>query len=145
MAPLFVGVEGRLGKAAGGLAGTLAGEELDEPVDCEAQPEIDDEAEVEPVGGVAGGDGQVGHEDKQVKQVADDDGGELLEEAGEHSCWRREAGEELRERSRQPSAAGGRIQFGDSWRSSPMESVSRRRLWLGKRRPRRRASWRRLR
>jgi tRNA nucleotidyltransferase (CCA-adding enzyme) len=60
-------------------------DEFDEAVDYETDPEIDEQAPIEMVGSVARGWWQVGDEDEEIEQVADEDGGELLEEAGEHS------------------------------------------------------------
>ena len=60
-------------------------DEFDEAVDYETDPEIDEQAPIEMVGSVARGWWQVGDEDEEIEQVADEDGGELLEEAAEHS------------------------------------------------------------
>ena len=65
-----------------------AEDELDEAVEDEADPAVDEQAPVEAIGLVARGWRQVRHEDEEVEQAAEEDCGELFEEAGEHgvSC-----------------------------------------------------------
>ena len=65
--------------------GSAAEDELYEAVDHEADPEVDEQSPVEMVGSVARRNGKMRHENEEVKQVADENGGELLEEAAEHS------------------------------------------------------------
>ena len=60
-----------------------AEDEFDQAVNHEADPSVDEDSEVETKWFVAGGCGQVGHEDEEVQEAADDDGGELFDEAAE--------------------------------------------------------------
>jgi hypothetical protein len=60
-----------------------AEDKFDEAVNDEADPGIDEQTPVETEGLVAGGLGQVGHQNEEVEEAAEDDGGELLEEAEE--------------------------------------------------------------
>ena len=87
--------------------GSTAECELDQTVDDEADPEINEQSPVEMVGSVARGIGEMRHEDEKVKQVADEDGGELLEQAGEHSL--RDSVEEVASREQAPLAEGRNI------------------------------------
>src|SRR5664279_133313 len=87
--------------------GSTAECELDQTVDDEVDPEINEQSLVEMVGSVARGIGEMRHEDEKVKQVADEDGGELLEQAGEHSL--RGSVEEVASREQAPLAEGRNI------------------------------------
>jgi len=62
-----------------------AEDEFDETVEGEAHPGIDEQAPVEVVRFVTRGRWEVRHEDEEIEQAAEDDGGGLLEEAGAHS------------------------------------------------------------
>jgi len=59
-------------------------DEFDEAVEDEADPGVDQQAPVEVEGLVAGGRGQVRHEDEEVEQAAEEDGGELFENSASH-------------------------------------------------------------
>ena len=58
--------------------------EFDEAVDDQAEPGEDQQAPVEAEGLVLGRKGKMRHEDEEVEEAAEDDGGELFEEAREH-------------------------------------------------------------
>lgn len=61
-----------------------AQQQLDEAVDHEADPEIDQQSPVELVGSMPRGRGKVRYEDEKVKEVANEDSSELLEDAAGH-------------------------------------------------------------
>jgi hypothetical protein len=61
-----------------------AKKKFDETVEDEADPGVDEKAQVELVRLVSRGCGQMWHEDKEIEQASEGDGGELLEQAGEH-------------------------------------------------------------
>lgn len=61
-----------------------AEDNFDEAVDDEADPCVDEDSEIQAERFVTGGGGQVWYENEKVEKAAEDDGGELLEEAGEH-------------------------------------------------------------
>ena len=57
--------------------------EFDEAVEDEADPSIDEKSPIKTKGFVARGRRKMRHKDEEVEQAAEDDGGELFEEAGE--------------------------------------------------------------
>ena len=58
--------------------------EFEEAVEDEADPSEDEQSPVEAEGLVARCRGKVRHENEEVEEAAKEDGGDLLEEAGEH-------------------------------------------------------------
>ena len=62
-----------------------AEDEFDEAVDHEADPEVHEQSPVEMVGSVARGRWQMWGQYKGIEQAADDDGGELFEQAARHT------------------------------------------------------------
>ena len=62
----------------GPLGAPPAEEKLDQAVDDEADPGKDENAPVKAEGFVARCGRQVGHEDEEVEETAEEDGGELL-------------------------------------------------------------------
>ena len=61
-----------------------AEDEFDEAVDDEADPSVDKQAPVEAIWLMTRRRGKVWHEDEEVEQAANEDGGELFEEAVGH-------------------------------------------------------------
>jgi hypothetical protein len=59
----------------------LAVQQLDQSIQCHADPEIHDQAKIQPVRTVSGGGRQMGHYDEKVEQVAAHDGNRLLDES----------------------------------------------------------------
>jgi len=62
----------------GPLGAPPAEEKLDQAVDDETDPGKDEKTPVEAEGFVARRGRQVGHEDEEVEETAEEDGGELL-------------------------------------------------------------------
>ena len=65
-----------------GLLLAEAKKKFEEAVEDEAEPSEDEQSPVEAKGFVARGRGQMRHEDEEVEETAEDDGGELFKKAG---------------------------------------------------------------
>ena len=83
-----------------------SGEEFDQAVNHDTDPKINEQPKIEAIGLMAARWRQVRHQEKEIDQVAEYDGGELLEEAREHAtCFtRRELGDAGKCVGYQPSA-----------------------------------------
>jgi len=85
--PIFFAY-GNWGLVAGDWISTglrfAAEEQFDEAVEDEADPGVDEQAPVEMIRNVTRGRGQVRHQDEEVEQTANEDGGELFEDTVGH-------------------------------------------------------------
>ena len=62
----------------------LSVDPLDNSIDNHAHPEVHEQSEIKAPGTMASRRRQMGHQSEEVKQVAHDNGNELLEESAEH-------------------------------------------------------------